>query len=203
MYLLDRLMSERKAWDPIQDKYQFSLPVLQLWLAERLRLASMSQLRLKISRNANNQTFAQMRELVRKAFDDSEDMRRQDALWDRSRKGSRQGLTTSFGLSSVEGEEVAQVAKWAGERKCYNCGKPGHVMADCKVKLTDGLQSFQKGGKVGVNAQHLKCFNCGGVGHVARQCSSPSTKRQPIGQGRNQRQEVNSKQRNVRYVVKN
>ena len=41
--------------------------------------------------------------------------------------------------------------------ECYNCGKKGHMAADCK------------------NEKVVKCYNCGKAGHMSKECRQPKS----------------------------
>ena len=57
-----------------------------------------------------------------------------------------------FGLNSSQ-----RSARSRKPPKCYNCGEPGHISADCPTKSAGP-----------------KCYNCGETGHISSACSQPA-----------------------------
>ena len=63
----------------------------------------------------------------------------------------------------AEGKEFGTANPKKSERKCYLCGKTGHVKADCK-QASDSKQAS------------IKCHKCGTFGHKAADCTKTSNK---------------------------
>jgi hypothetical protein len=54
------------------------------------------------------------------------------------------------------------------EKGCFNCGKQGHLQADCPEPRRP--------------AEPRKCYNCGGLDHIARECrAAPTSTTQQLG----------------------
>ena len=57
----------------------------------------------------------------------------------------------------LEGEARQKITQArAAYRRCFNCGKFGHISADCQKP-----------------AGNKACYNCGQEGHIAKDCPSP------------------------------
>jgi hypothetical protein len=57
------------------------------------------------------------------------------------------------------------------QRTCFNCGRVGHVKADCRSPTAPG-KGGRGGGKGGKGEQMQKCGKCGRAGHRAADCRS-------------------------------
>ena len=59
-------------------------------------------------------------------------------------------------------------------RKCFRCGRPGHMVSECRWALGSCLGCGKKDHRINEcpNARQIKCFECGGKGHKASECSS-------------------------------
>ena len=56
-------------------------------------------------------------------------------------------------------------------KKCYNCGKPGHISKECRARKD---QAPDRGKKTPVS-QAVTCFKCKKAGHYARECPEKAT----------------------------
>ena len=96
-------------------------------------------------------------------------------------------ITLVAGGSNVSAKDLAafqkfQKGKGKGKetRTCKNCGKPGHLRADCrapggganKASGGKGSHSQQGGGKGGGKGQPKTCDICGKTGHLKKDCWS-------------------------------
>lgn len=54
------------------------------------------------------------------------------------------------------------------QRKCFNCGEPGHMAKDCRGNRGGGGGGNQGGNQRGPDTR--TCYNCNERGHVARDC---------------------------------
>ena len=69
---------------------------------------------------------------------------------------------------------------WKKSATCFECGKVGHVAADCWSKKGDKGKSSSKGGKKGGKGKSsgksgksgIVCYQCGKPGHVKADCWS-------------------------------
>uniref|UniRef100_A0A8C0AMD5 CCHC-type domain-containing protein n=1 Tax=Buteo japonicus TaxID=224669 RepID=A0A8C0AMD5_9AVES len=98
--------------------------------------------------------------------------------------------TTSFQMNALA-EEFAVALR--GDKKCYNCGKPGHLKAQCRAKGEPGQNHSQyqqqtvtpvqvcarcqKGGHTArlsttTYGGKRPCYNCGKPGHLKAQLST-------------------------------
>lgn len=55
------------------------------------------------------------------------------------------------------------------DKKCFSCGKPGHVASRCP------------------NGTERTCFNCGRVGHISRDCPGPVDRHRRRSESRDSR----------------
>ena len=75
----------------------------------------------------------------------------------------------------------------SGAAKCFNCGKPGHLAANCAIEPNSVR----------------RCYECGGTGHIARNCANRNAPaqsqppRQPPPQNRSQSIYTNPKSSNA------
>lgn len=77
-------------------------------------------------------------------------------------------VTACSKVGSVEHKMPALAAVLRPPQKCFACGQPGHLKANCKQKQAG---QKQKGtGSAGV----FSCNRCGKPGHYAKQCKSKS-----------------------------
>ncbi|XP_072477817.1 endogenous retrovirus group K member 5 Gag polyprotein-like isoform X1 [Notamacropus eugenii] len=61
-------------------------------------------------------------------------------------------------LAQVQGKYLAAaLSNISLEKKCFNCGKPGHLKKECRKEISTGRGQDP-------------CFSCGKPGHLARQC---------------------------------
>jgi hypothetical protein len=59
----------------------------------------------------------------------------------------------------LEGDDRTKINKARAQyRRCFNCGKMGHISADCTKA-----------------AGNKACYNCGEDGHIAKDCSNEKT----------------------------
>ena len=56
----------------------------------------------------------------------------------------------------------------AETRRCHRCGKPGHLMKDCRQREEPQKSQTDYKGENGKRA--IECFNCGGKGHYSIRC---------------------------------
>ena len=103
-----------------------------------------------------------------------------------SESTSMDGLTSrtqhSFSNARKEQDPVEdmEIGK-LGDRKCYKCGRNGHLQKDCRSKGAPSNQRNQSQGQrrdTGGNADGKKstCFKCGRPGHRAKQCFATTHK---------------------------
>ena len=62
-------------------------------------------------------------------------------------------------------------------RHCLQCGKPGHLKQDCRLKLTKPQEqekghSPSQGGYPKKDLKDIECFNCHKMGHYSSNCPS-------------------------------
>lgn len=77
---------------------------------------------------------------------------------------------TSLGASPDQPEPM-EIDSLQDKKKlvCYRCGKNGHKIADCRVKVKGPKKEESKKKVV---ASQLKCYSCGEMGHMKRYCKS-------------------------------
>ncbi|KAJ2025283.1 hypothetical protein GGI06_000649, partial [Coemansia sp. S85] len=61
----------------------------------------------------------------------------------------------------LPGHMAAQCTE--AEKRCFNCGEPGHLTVDCTLPRDDSLK---------------ECFNCGAKGHLSKKCPEPRAPKQ-------------------------
>ena len=97
--------------------------------------------------------------------------------------------TTRPGYDSF-GDELMDVGKMGDSRKCYKCGRAGHMRDDCRVpkhkwikKPGAGAPKRGNQGRGGAKKDKSKivCYNCSKTGHYSRECQQP--KRSGGGKG--------------------
>ena len=78
-------------------------------------------------------------------------------------------IETSSGNFFRNQEEPMEIDEIGGQRKetrkCYHCGKIGHLIKDCRKKKKERKPQDKK--------KKDGCFNCGGRGHYAKDCKKP------------------------------
>ena len=65
---------------------------------------------------------------------------------------------------------VGQNNKQKKDITCHRCGKKGHMVKDCRVKLPSKSENDDKQNKKDMSK--IKCFKCGQTGHYANKCSN-------------------------------
>ncbi|KAA6353466.1 MAG: hypothetical protein EZS28_051007, partial [Streblomastix strix] len=76
--------------------------------------------------------------------------------------GSSNNLNVSVSRSQMD--DASKDKNIAGQERCYHCGQPGHLFAECPYH-TEGL-----------SVSRDSCFRCGRKGHTARDCSYQDTR---------------------------
>ena len=90
--------------------------------------------------------------------------------------------TTYYGQSRYEEEvedmDISRIDHKDAGKKCYGCGKFGHLKKDCRNKTPKGKAggSNQHGGKKDTKKFDGPCYKCHRTGHKARACYATTTK---------------------------
>lgn len=71
-------------------------------------------------------------------------------------------------------EKASKVFQIDQEKKCYQCGRTGHLANECRRKIETDERP---------NNQRNSCYKCGKVGHVARECKSGNGREQSQNAG--------------------
>lgn len=72
----------------------------------------------------------------------------------------RGGSYSAVSLDGVQREALDRELKGAAD-KCFNCGSPGHFVAECRKTVRPPVAAV---------ITDLKCYRCGRTGHIANDC---------------------------------
>ena len=91
--------------------------------------------------------------------------------------------TTYYGQNryeeGVEDMDISRIDNKDAGKRCYGCGKYGHLKRDCRSKGTPKGRaggSNQNGGKKDTKKFDGPCYKCHRTGHKARACYATTTK---------------------------
>ncbi|KAD6454380.1 hypothetical protein E3N88_09086 [Mikania micrantha] len=84
------------------------------------------------------------------------------------KKKSQSPSVASKSLDSSKGCD--EKPKKVSSRKCYRCGKQGHVIAECDMDNCNRFHTFTP-------RETRQCFTCGGKGHISVNCPNHKVKK--------------------------
>ncbi|CAG2257259.1 CNBP [Mytilus edulis] len=90
-------------------------------------------------------------------------------------------LTRPRRTEPLNSHEPMEIDHYRDAKRCYSCGKIGHVSRDCRsggnLRQINAVEMQTYHGNSGRNRE-INCYSCGRVGHIARDCRSRGTYRQ-------------------------
>ena len=80
-------------------------------------------------------------------------------------------LSPSVASKSLESSKGCdEKPKKVSSRKCYRCGKLGHVISECDMDICNRFHTFTP-------RETRQCFTCGGKGHISVNCPNHKVKK--------------------------
>ena len=84
---------------------------------------------------------------------------------------SQKILSSSVASKSLDSSKGSdEKPKKVSSRKCYRCGKLGHVIAECDMDNCNRFHTFTP-------RETRQCFTCGGKGHISVNCPNHKVKK--------------------------